>query len=606
MSLGGVSPGGVFALAGAPLWIAAGLALLAWIGAALLERRRADSPRRRALRLVLLAIACDSLFLLAAQPLRWRRVEGGEGMLLTSGASTRDLAAATGAGLPAWAVPASAGEPPTPAGADELPDAATLARQHPELSRLRIAGHGLAPWELAEVPAAIAAETPPPLPFGVARIAWPRRILLGESVEVGGLAAGIPSSGATVRVTGPAVGEASARLGGGSSPFRLRVEPRGPGHHLLELRLEAHGQPAVVETLDVEVVAATPPAVLWLDAAPSAEAREVKRWLASSGGAFAWRAQVSRGIARDDSVGTAPLPRGPLGAAQLARFDLVVADARALAGLGAAERAALAAAVRDGGAGLLLRAGDSASPAALGVSFPVRSLPGGGEMTARVDWDDSESAPLPLPARELVPAALQVPLLADRAGRTLGAWRPLGKGAVGVSLVDDTWRWVLAGRADDHRRYWRGVVAALARRAEPQPRWDVAPGPVLVGAPITITLDGSSTPPPAATLHAPSGEVTSIPLRQDEDEPTRWSTTFWPREPGWHSVGEGAAATSIWIAPADHWTTWRLAARQEATAARAAAPPAAAREPAAVRRRMPVPRWPLFLLLLVSLALLWA
>jgi hypothetical protein len=98
----------------------------------------------------------------------------------------------------------------------------------------------------------------------------------------------------------------------------------------------------------------------------------------------------------------------------------------------------------------------------------------------------------------------------------------------------------------------------------------------------------------------------AIPLRQDADEPTRWSTTFWPREPGWHSVGEGAAATSMWIAPADHWTTWRLAARQEATAARAAAPLAAPREPAALRRRVPIPRWPLFLLLLASLALLWA
>ena len=383
MSPGFASASSAFALAGAPLWIAAALAFLAWLGAALLGQRRADPPRRRALRLALLAVACAALFLLAAQPLRWRRVEAGEGVLLTSGATARDLGAATAAGLPAWAVPAAAGEPPVPAAATELPDAASLARLHPEVSRLRLAGHGLAAWELAELPRPVAAEAPPALPFGVARVAWPRRIALGESVEVGGLVTGIPTAGATVRLTGPAVGEASARLAGtpaggsataaGGRPFRLRVEPRGPGHHLLELRVEAPGRPAAVESLDVEVVRESPPTVLWLDAAPSAEGREVKRWLADAGGAFAWRAQLSRGIARDEAVGTPPLPRGPLAGATFARFDLVVADSRALAGLGAAERGALAAAVRDQGVGLLLRGGASPTLAALGVSFPMRS-----------------------------------------------------------------------------------------------------------------------------------------------------------------------------------------------------------------------------------------
>ncbi len=606
---------GAFTLAGPTLWIAAALAALAWIGGALLERRRADSPRRRALRLLLLAVACAALFLLAAQPLRWRRVAPGEAVLLTPGATTRDLAAASAAGLPAWAVPAAAGEPATPAGAPVLSDAASLVRLHPEVSRLRLAGHGLAPWELAELRLPVAAGAPPASPFGITRIVWPRRVKLGESVEVAGVAGGLPTAGASVRLGGPAIGETSVRLvaedraGAPPAPgraFRLRVEPRGPGHHLLELRLEAPSRSPVVERLDVEVVAEKPPAVLWLEAAPTAEGREMKRWLASAGGAFAWRAQVSRGIARDEVAGTTALPRGPLSAALLAPFDLVVVESRALGNLGAAERAALAAAVREGGAGVLLRAGGATSPSLFGVTFTSRPLPGGGELAARLDWGEAASAPLPLPARELVPDGTRVTLAADRAGRTLAAWRPLGRGAAGVSLVDDTWRWVLAGRADDHRRYWRDVIAALARRAPPQPRWDVAPGPRLVGLPATLTLSAAKLPPPAATVRAPNGELVTIPLRQDADELGRWSTTFWPREPGWHSIGDGAAATRAWIAPADRWTAWRLAARQEATAARVAAPRAAHERAEVVRRRAPVPRWPLFLVLIVALATLWA
>jgi hypothetical protein len=593
-------------LTGPALWIAGALALLAWIGAALLERRRADSPRRRALRLLLLAGACATLFLLAAQPLRWRRVAPGEAVLLTPGATARDLAAASAAGLPAWAVPAAAGESAPPAGAVVLADAASLARLHPEVSRLRLAGYGLAPWELAELPLPVAAGAPPASPFGIARIAWPRRVTLGESVEVAGVAVGVPTAGARVRLAGAAIGTVAAPLAAGSAPFRLRVEPRGPGHHLLELRLEAPSRSPVVEQLDVEVVAEKPPAVLWLEAAPTAEGREMKRWLAAAGGAFAWRAQVSRGIARDEVAGTAALPRGPLSAALLAPFDLVVVESRALENLGAAERTALAAAVREGGAGVLLRAAGATAPALFGVTFASRPLPGGGELAARLDWGESASAPLPLPARELVPDGTRVTLVADRAGRTLAAWRPLGRGAAGVSLVDDTWRWVLAGRPDDHHHYWRDVIAALARRAPPQQRWEVAPGPLLVGLPVTLTLSGATALPPAATVRAPNGELVTIPLRQDADEPSRWSTILWPREPGWHTLGEGAAATRAWIAPADRWTAWRLAARQEATAARVAAPPTVRQSAEVVRRRAPVPRWPLFLVLLATLATLWA
>ncbi len=613
---------GAFAFTGASLWIAAALAALAWVAAVLFERGADRSRRHSIVRAILLAIACAALFLLAAQPLRWQTVRAVEAVLVTSGAGARDLAAASAAGLRAWAVPASAGEPVPPAGAPPLPDAAALARLHPEVTRVRLAGHGLSAWELAELPLPVAAAEPPALPFGIARVGWPRRLTLGETLEVSGLVAGVPASGAVLRLGGPAIGETTLRLAVGERPFLFRVLPRGPGRHLLELRLEAAGRAPRAETLGVEVIAETPPALLWLDAAPSAEAREVKRWLAAAGGAFAWRAQISRGLSRDEVVGTAPLPRGPLTAALLRRFDFVVADPRALAALGAGERSALAAAVREDGLGLLLRAGGAATPAALGVAFPTRPLPGGGELAARLDWPDGDSAPLPLAARELAPLGSLTPFAADRAGRTLAAWRPLGNGAVGGSLVDDTWRWVLAGHAADHRRYWRETIATLARPAPAAPQWDVSPGPVLVGLPVMLTLNADLAPhaspdvplartpadaiPAAARVRSPAGETLALPLRQDAYEPGRWSTTFWPREPGWHQLGDGNAATSLWVAPAERWTTWRLAARQEATAARVAAPPPARDDASPVRQRAPMPRWPFFALLLVTLATLWA
>ena len=599
-----------FAAAGGELALAAALSLLAFgLSLAIDGRRLRELPsasRRRGVRALLLALACGSLFLLATQPLHRATARAGEVLLLTSGASPRDLAAAARAGVPAWAVPPAAGEPAVPAGARLLPDTATLLRSHPGTRALQVAGHGLAPWELRELPVPLRAAPRPSLPFGVSRVTWPRRLALGEAFTVGGTVAGVPASGGVARLSGAAVGATSTSLAPGEAPFELRVTPRGAGHHTLELRVQAPGVPPRIETVDVEVVRQPQPAVFWLEQAPSAEGREMKRWLAETGGPFAWRAQLSRGISRDDAVGVPPLPRGPLALATLARFDLVVVDPRALGGLGAGERTALAAAVREEGVGLLLRAGDSPAPSALGVTFPVRPLPGGGELAARLDWGGERSASLALPARELVASPSLVPIAGDRAGRLLAAWQPLGAGALGATLVDGTWRWVLEGHAADHRRYWRETITAVARPTVATPRWSAATGPLLVGLPAELAIRSKGVRPATSVL-APSGTVVELPPREDADEAERWGVTFWPRDPGWHRIGEGDAAAWFHVAPADRWTTWRLAARHDATAARELAPPPPPEGAVALPSSpTPLPRWPFFLVLLLALGGLWA
>ncbi|HEV8629402.1 MAG TPA: hypothetical protein VGV61_03725 [Thermoanaerobaculia bacterium] len=605
----------------AEIGIALGMALVVWVAVAALELwprspapalagERQRLPRRRTgapARLLLLAVALFALVVLVARPVRLVVTGRGDAVLLTPGASAGDLAAAAAAGLPAWGLPPAPGEPPLPAGAPELPDAAGLVRLHPEASRLRVAGFGLSRWELAELSLPVVAPRPPALPFGLARAAWPRRLPLGAPFEVHGQIAGAPAGGATVRLAGPPLEAVAARLPAGSSPFVLRATPRGPGRHLLELRLEAAGRRPANAQLDVEVVAEAPPAVLWLDEAPTPEGRELKRWLSAAGAPFAWRAQPTRGVTRGEVVGVPGLAGSALTSLTpglLRRFDLAVASPRALAALGGGERAALDTAVRDG-LGLLLRAGRENDPVALGVRFAARPLPGGGELAAHIAWRDGESAALPLPARELAPAADLLPLASDRGGRLLAAWRPLGGGALGVTLVDDSWRWVLEGHAADHRRLWRETITALARPAAVPPRWEVPPGPLLVDAPVTATITGVEGAPPAATVRDPAGRLLPLAPRQDADELSRWSVTFWPRQTGWYAVGEGAAASALWVASASAWTVWRLAGREEATAARMAAPSVATPTRELVRRPLPLPRWPPFLLLLAALLGLW-
>lgn len=597
----------------AELGMALAAALLVLAVAAALERSRADGSRRR-VRLVALGVALLALVALVARPARLAALRPAAVTLLTPGAGVQDLAAATAAGLPVRTVPPRPGEPAPPPAAEPLPDAATMARRMPGIARVRVAGHGLTAAEWAAVPGAVEAQAPPPLPLGAASLRWERRLPLGGELLVSGRVSGVPAGGATATLSGPGLAPLRARLRPadgrpGDAPLLLRGVPRGPGRQLLELRLEAAGLAPVVERLEIEVTEPRPPALLWLEDAPSLESREVVRWLQESGAPLALRSRLSRGVERELVAGLSPRPAlAPLGAATLERVDLAVVDAGALAALTAAERAALAGAVERGGMGLLVRLGaEGAAPAILGRRFTLQRMQSAAELVAHLVREDGSIAPpLTLGPRELRADPGLVPLAADRAGRLLSAWRPAGAGAVAVSLVDGTWRWSREGRGDAFRRYWRETISALARPAPAEPRWSAAGAPALVDRPLPLVLETDSDEPPRAEATSPVGTAHPLALRQDPDEPRRWSTTFWPRHAGWNRVEGGGATLWVHAAEPERWLALRLAERQVATAARAASPaPSAAIAGAMARELAPLPRWPAFLVLVAALAVLW-
>jgi hypothetical protein len=600
-------PGGVVLLA-APweIAVAVALAAAAWLVAWLLERRRARP--RRALRLGLLALALAAAVVLAARPAQPRLASGSTASVLTPGASARDLAAALSSGEPVWAVPPRPGEPAPPPGAPLLPDAAALVRNHPEVTRLRVFGHGLSPAEWAAVALPVVAGEPPPLPAGFRNAGWDRRIVLGESLTVRGRVV-TGAAGATVRLEGAGVA-AVARLAAGDATFGLAGVPRGAGHHLMTLTLTGpDGVLLEEETLDVVVTPPSLPAVLWLEDAPSLESRELAHWLPAAGGAFAVRSRLSRGIEREHLAGLpAGLRLGSLTPSLLARFDLVVADGGALAGLGTADRAALAAAVRSQGLGLLVLPEESAGGTveALGVRFTLRSA-GGGSSPVPLAWTAAPGAPeLRLPSRSLAASPGQVALVTDSTAAARAAWQPAGLGAVAVSVVDGTWRWVREGNAAAHRGFWAALLRELARPAPTRPRWTAPATPVLVDRPLEVALAAPPREPTVAVV-GPRGEIVRPGLRRvAAGGAPSWTTTLWPRDSGWHRVGDAEAALGFWAAPAGAWPTLRLAERQDATAARLRAAAATAAAPNRVAAPpLPLPRWPWFALFVGALGALW-
>jgi hypothetical protein len=550
------------------------------------------------------------------------------------------------------------------AGWEVLPDARTLWRREPWLRRLEVRGYGLDAADFAGFTGAIDRFAPPALPAGVMAALWPRRVPLGAPLWVQLRAA--PATAGRVDLIGPGGVEAGADAAAARRGATLTVRPKAAGRLLYRLvARDAAGGEIAGEPLDVAVEPAQPPRVLALFAAPSFENRALLRFLAGAGVPFVASLELTRGRAHVEAswppaFGPPPSTAPPLGAATaLARCDVLLVDGRAWKALSPGERAAVAAAVASG-LGVLLfdadpaqgeedgfpvrsrslagapgvaatgapaaQAGTSAAPAistaaaSAGTSMapatstaPAASEASGASGTAagreaRLAWPGQEPlSALTLPSREIAPAAGEEPLISSLEGHVVAARRRRGRGAVALSVVEESFPWALGADRQSYEAFWARLLGAVAR-ADAAPSFVLPGGPILVDRPLDVTL---LSPTPAGgkapRVELLEGESTS-PLPLFAVGPGRFASRLWPRHEGWlRLVSTDGASAWLHAAGPRSWRTWQKAERIAATAATAAraAQPAAAEPDQPGSTLRPWPRLPFYLLFLAGAGWLW-
>jgi hypothetical protein len=140
--------------------------------------------------------------------------------------------------------------------------------------------------------------------------------------------------------------------------------------------------------------------------------------------------------------------------------------------------------------------------------------------------------------KRLLPMAK--PLAVTAAGEPLLVAREYGLGRVLTFAADSTWRWVMQGKEEAHRRFWRQLVLWLARRddADGETLWlKLARRRLAVGSP--LAFDTGVTRPDgtlvegltlSAVAIAPSGE--SRPVRLSRRGESYTGTITGCAEPG--------------------------------------------------------------------------
>lgn len=286
----------------------------------------------------------------------------------------------------------------------------------------------------------------------------------------------------------------------GEEAVRLEWTPKSLGERKLVLRVEPQEGEVVVTNNELSTFVTVVDGglrVLYLEGALRVEQRFLRRVLAASPDMQVdfrwidssrrdrWPVDLSRQLAGDYDVYLI----GDLDSAALRPDDLRLIAERVAAGAGIGFLGGFHAFEAGGWAGSPLgplvpfeadplarqRFGEPVRPGSH-LEGPLAMLPdrrfGGISILRQADTEEAsrevwEKLPTLSGANvlgRLVPSAKPLAVTAD--GRPLLVAREYGEGRVLAFAADSTWRWVMQGGRDQHRRFWRQFVLWLARRDE--------------------------------------------------------------------------------------------------------------------------------------------
>jgi hypothetical protein len=569
------------------------LCVASLLGAALLfgiVQTARDGHAWRRLRIALQVAAAMLLFLCLFPPSTREHFVSGELVVLTPGA-TRARLDATHAAADVIALP---GVDAT-RDVERAPDLATALRRHAEARSLRIVGGGLPLRDRDAARGLVSAFDAAAQSPGITEVDAPRVVQAGHAWRVSGRVEGIAQ--ARVELHDPGGALVASATPDAQGRFALDAQAKGEGTAVFTLRVqEREGQRVDEVPLPIVVQAGAPLTLLLLAGAPDAELKYLRRWAADAGIRVDSRLALSEGVALTEGDAL-------LDADALRKADVAIVDERAWVSFGAAQKAALIAAVKDG-LGLLLRvtgplSADVASDwAALGFRVQAQDTSVSAPPNVALDRTLGLTDSAQLFARRAID--VQAPdaaaLLRADDGTPLALWRNETRGRVGLWWLADAFRLGLAGERARYASLWSDTLTTLAR----------ARGAAMPQIPREARVDERVVVCGVATgdqVESPRRAV--APLLVDvapSSTDRRGCAAYWPMQAGWHTLISAGERWPFHVRASDE--AMALARAEIARATRTLIGDASVHGEAA-SRPLALPRWPFFLFWLATSGLLW-
>lgn len=442
----------------------------------------------------------------------------------------------------------------------KVPDAAFIARNYPQLGKIHLIGNGLPAYELPSLELYQTQFHLNAPPTGFQEVTYPKQSIAQEDFIVKGSYQIGSDSSVTLLLSNPG-GIADSVLINTKSPetFTLKDKPKEAGRYVYHLIAKnTQGDTLSKEPVPVEIHPQRKLNVVIINNFPRFETKYLKNWLAEQGHQVAVRFIISKNKVKDEFANQTAISF-QLTPRLLQQVDLLIMDATYAQNLGAGTLTTLQQAVKRQGLGVLIQADESGSVPVTLAKFPLGQVDQDKALVNGPDFGIKGTYKLTQLPYLLQQRVGTLALVNNTQGQTLVGYNINGLGAVGISLIEESYQMLLDGKPNYYTAYWSHILNKLAKKQRPVNLWKVNTTFPLIGEKCDLTLNTS--------LPKPIGELTDIAgsaefyLQNQLDFPQKWQGSIWAKQAGWHQLGvknDTTGTTPLYIFTEKQWKNWRI------------------------------------------------
>jgi hypothetical protein len=401
---------------------------------------------------------------------------------------------------------------------------------NPDFQSFHIFGHGLERYELESLKGKNLIFHPSKLADGISSINWPTRIRSGEEFLVQGNYLNSQKREIKLILKGMGTNLDSTIIESEGSNFELKCIPKHLDKAVYSLIALADGDTLAKEDLPILVKAKEPIRILILDSSPNFEHKFLKKWLSEQGYHIASRTTISTNKFSSEFINIPKVDLSLINSTLLDKFDLLIGDVQELSGLNTNESQVIQNQVNSG-MGLIVKADAIATkPSFYSKQFKLLESKKTIPKSIDLKWEGQAATKNVLQGSlslSIMPQAGSQNLVKNELGDILINSKLLGKGKLVLSLINDTYTWILGNQIKDYTSFWTYILQKAAKKKDVAVSYTF-PQIVVINKFNEIGTDSSR-------LKINDDKITLIqdPILQFEQK-----GIWWPKNSGWQSAND--------------------------------------------------------------------
>jgi hypothetical protein len=390
------------------------------------------------------------------------------------------------------------------------------------IKHIELLGEGLAPYELEKLIDININYYPYEIPNGILDLQYERSVELDKTTIIEGT---IKSPNETKIILFNNDSRLDSTIADYQGYFSISHTLKATGRFVFQLAVYSGDSLLQDHPLPIEVIPQRKLSVLIVNDFPIFDTKYLRKYLVKSGHEVVIRNRYSQKNFNYEYYNTRDKAVIRLASDQLKNVDLLILDQQSLRGFSAKVLRNIRAMVKEYGLTVLLQNAKKFSNMNQFELFDNLSIDENNETEFVVKKGISISN------SEYEVSQPNMPIVSTQSKNSLGGYKYLGIGKVGILSFQNSYELVLNGNQQLYESIWSDIIYQISKRVEKKIVMDFKDEFPIVNSQIEVSLENNTN-----QKHQVSIDNDKLPMKQDAQLPNLWTSIYWTNNSGWTAM----------------------------------------------------------------------